>query len=46
VERCLILGYKQIWVIAVVLGACGSVVVKALCYTPEGRGFVPDEENF
>jgi hypothetical protein len=20
-------------------GACGSVVVKALCYKPEGRGF-------
>jgi hypothetical protein len=22
-----------------ILGACGSVVVKALCYKPEGRGF-------
>jgi hypothetical protein len=21
------------------VGACGSVVVKALCYKPEGRGF-------
>jgi hypothetical protein len=21
------------------IGACGSVVVKALCYKPEGRGF-------
>jgi hypothetical protein len=22
-----------------VIGVCGSVVVKALCYKPEGRGF-------
>jgi hypothetical protein len=22
-----------------VAGACGSIVVKALCYKPEGRGF-------
>jgi hypothetical protein len=24
----------------------GSVVVKALCYKPEGRGFDTDEVNF
>jgi hypothetical protein len=24
---------------AITVGACGSVVVKALCYKPEGRGF-------
>jgi hypothetical protein len=22
-----------------IMGVCGSVVVKALCYKPEGRGF-------
>jgi hypothetical protein len=27
-------------------GAGGSVVVKALCYKPEGRGFDTDEANF
>jgi hypothetical protein len=27
-------------------GARGSVVVKALCYKPEGRGSIPDEANF
>jgi hypothetical protein len=30
-------------------GARGSVVVKSLCYKPEGRGFdtrIPDEVNF
>jgi hypothetical protein len=27
-------------------GACGSVVVKAVCYKPEGRGFDSDEVNF
>jgi hypothetical protein len=25
--------------------SCGSVVVKALCYKPEGRGSGPDEVN-
>jgi hypothetical protein len=28
------------------IGARGSVVVKALCYKPEGRGFDSDEVNF
>jgi hypothetical protein len=27
------------------MGACASVVVKALRYTPEGRGFEFDEMN-
>jgi hypothetical protein len=27
------------WIINMALGARGSVVVKALCYKPEGRGF-------
>jgi hypothetical protein len=27
-------------------GARGSLVVKALCYKPEGRGSDPDEVNF
>jgi hypothetical protein len=29
-----------------IMGARGSVVVKALCYKPEGRGSIPDEVNF
>jgi hypothetical protein len=28
------------------VGARGNVVVKALCYKPEGRGSIPDEVNF
>jgi hypothetical protein len=28
------------------LGARGSVVVKALCYKPEGHGFDTDAVNF
>jgi hypothetical protein len=26
-------------IIIIIIGACGSVVVKALCHKPEGRGF-------
>jgi hypothetical protein len=26
-------------------GTCGSAVVKALCYKPEGRGLRPGEVN-
>jgi hypothetical protein len=28
------------------MGALGSVVVKSLCYKPEGRGSRPNEVNF
>jgi hypothetical protein len=28
------------------IGACGSIVVKAISYKPEGRGFDTDEVNF
>jgi hypothetical protein len=30
---------SYITVMRTILGACGSVVVKAVCYTPEGRRF-------
>jgi hypothetical protein len=37
----------QFWIsIAIIHGARGSVVVKALRYKPEGRGFDPDEVIF
>jgi hypothetical protein len=26
-------------IIIIIKGACGSIVVKALCYKPDGRGF-------
>jgi hypothetical protein len=28
------------------VGACGSVVVKALCYKPEGRRFYTRQDEF
>jgi hypothetical protein len=28
-----------LFVFTLILGACGSIVVKALCYKPEGREF-------
>jgi hypothetical protein len=33
-------GSEAIWALSLLsVGACGSVVVKALCCKPEGRGF-------
>jgi hypothetical protein len=31
--------YIYIYIYMLTMGACGSVVAKALCYKPEGRGF-------
>jgi hypothetical protein len=38
--------YFENVVLVLVNGARGSVVVKVLCYKPEGRGSIPNEVNF
>jgi hypothetical protein len=44
VKRHYILNF--IWISSLNFGACGSVVVKALRYKPEGRGFDTQRGDF
>jgi hypothetical protein len=39
IKRVAIADYIYIHIVHITCGASGSIVVKALCYKPEGRGF-------